>query len=80
MGISASAPWLRFYGNTPSHLDYPHKTMHQMVEETAKCYPANIAYSFMGKATRYDTFLQRIDAAAKGLYHMGIRKGDKVTI
>ena len=80
MGISASAPWLRFYGNTPTHLDYPHKTMYQMVEETGKCYPANIAYSFMGKATRYDTFLQRIDAAAKGLYHMGIRKGDKVTI
>ncbi len=80
MGISASAPWLRFYGNTPTHLDYPHKTMYQMVEEAAKCYPANIAYSFMGKATRYDTFLQRIDAAVKGLYHMGIRKGDKVTI
>ena len=80
MGISASAPWLRFYGNTPTHLDYPHKTMYQMVEEAGNRYPANIAYSFMGKATRYDTFLRRIDAAAKGLYHMGIRKGDKVTI
>ena len=34
----------------------------------------------MGKTTRYDTFLKRIEAAAKGLYAMGIRKGDKVTI
>ena len=34
----------------------------------------------MGKKTGYPEFMQRIDAAAKGLYHMGIRKGDKVTI
>ena len=80
MGISASAPWLKYYGNTPAHLDYPHKTMYQMVRKAAKQYPSNIAYSFMGKETRFDTFLQRIDAAAKGLYNMGIRKGDKVTI
>ena len=80
MGISASAPWLKYYGNTPAHLDYPHDTMYQMVAKAAEQYPANIAYSFMGKQTRFDIFLQRIEAAAKGLYNMGIRKGDKVTI
>ena len=80
MGISATAPWLKYYGNTPAHLDYPRSTMYQMVRKAAKRYPANIAYNFMGKETRFDAFLQRIDAAAKGLYHMGIRKGDKVTI
>ena len=80
MGISATAPWLKYYGNTPAHLDYPRTTMYQMVRKAAKRYPANIAYNFMGKETRFDAFLQRIDAAAKGLYHMGIRKGDKVTI
>ena len=80
MGISASAPWLKYYGNTPANLDYPHDTMYQMVAKAAEQYPANIAYSFMGKQTRFDIFLQRIEAAAKGLYNMGIRKGDKVTI
>ena len=80
MGISASAPWTKYYGNTPVSLDYPHKTMYQMLAETAAKYPDNTAYVFQGKKTTYPQFMKRIDAAAKGLYHMGIRKGDKVTI
>ncbi len=80
MGISASAPWTKYYGTTPASLDYPHKTMYQMLAETATQYPNYTAYVFMGKETSYPAFMQRIDAAAKGLYHMGIRKGDKVTI
>ena len=80
MGISATAPWLNFYGSTPATIDYPHITMYQMVAQAGRKYPSNIAYSFMGKTTSYSDFLSRIDAAAKGLYRMGIRKGDRVTI
>ena len=80
MGLSATAPWLRFYGNTPATIDYPHKTMYEMLSDTAKQYPGNVAYIFQGKETTYAAFMKRIDAAAKGLYHMGIRKGDRVTI
>ncbi len=80
MGLSASAPWLAYYGNTPASLDYPHKTMYQMVALAAKKYPDNVAYVFMGKETTYRTFMKRIDAAARGLVHMGIGKGDRVTI
>ena len=80
MGLSASAPWLAYYGNTPASLDYPHKTMYQMVALAAKRYPDNVAYVFMGKETTYKVFMKRIDAAARGLVHMGIGKGDRVTI
>ncbi len=80
MGLSASAPWTAFYGSTPVHLDYPKKTMYQLLAQTAKKYPDNVAYSFMGKQTTYADFMRRIKAAARGLYNMGIRKGDKVTI
>ena len=80
MGLSSSAPWTAFYGSTPTNLDYPHKTMYEMVAAAAACYPKNTAYVFMGKQTSFESFLERIDAAARGLYHMGIRKGDKVTI
>ena len=80
MGISSAAPWVKFYGNTPASIDYPRATMYQLVAETARRYPNNMAYIFMGKETSYKAFLSRIEAAAKGLYHMGIRKGDKVTI
>ena len=80
MGLSASAPWTKYYGDTPASLDYPYKTMYQMVAAAAKQYPTGIAYVFMGKETTYAAFMKRIDAAARGLYRLGIRKGDKVTI
>ena len=80
MGIASSAPWLKYYGNTPATLDYPHKTMYQVLAATARQYPNSPAYIFQGKETTYTTFMKRIDAAAKGLVNMGIRKGDKVTL
>ena len=80
MGLSAAAPWLKYYGNTPASLEYPHKTMYEMVEAAAKRHPNHVAYVFMGKKTTYTEFMKRIQSAAQGLYKMGIRKGDKVTI
>ena len=80
MGLSASAPWLKYYGSTPASLEYPQKTMYEMVAAAAKRKPNHIAYVFMGKKTSYTEFMKRIEAAAKGLYKMGIRPGDKVTI
>ena len=80
MGLSASAPWTAYYGNTPASLNYPYVTMYQMLAETARQYPASDAYQFMGKKTTYAAFMKRIDAAARGLVKLGIGKGDKVTI
>lgn len=80
MGLSASAPWRAFYGSTPVSLDYPSLTMYQLLERNARQYPKNTAYVFMGKETTYCAFLDRIEAAAKGLTHLGIGRGDRVTI
>ena len=80
MSLSASAPWRAFYGNTPVSLSYPDKTMYQLLCDTAAKYPRNTAYVFQSKKTSYADFLRRIESAAKGLYHLGIRKGDRVTI
>ena len=80
MSLSSNAPWTAFYGNTPVSLEYPQKTMYQMLQDTARRYPDSTAYIFMGKKTSYAAFLKRIDTAARGLVAMGIRKGDKVTI
>ena len=80
MALSASAPWVNFYGNTPKSIDYPRKTMYQLLSDTARRYPQNIAYVFMGKETDYATFLRRVDLAAKAFVAMGIHRGDRVTI
>ena len=80
MSLSSTAPWTAFYGNTPASLDYPEKTMYEMLRDTAETYPDNIACVFQGKETSFRSFLQRIEAAAQGLSAMGIEKGDRVTI
>ncbi len=80
MGISSSAPWLKYYDSTPAHLDYPKKTIYEMVRAAADKYPKNIAYEFMGKKTTFAEFMERIDRTAKAYLAMGIGKGDRVTI
>ncbi len=80
MGLSAQAPWLKFYGDMPAHLDYPEKTIYQIVRQTARSYPNNVAYEFMNKQTTFAQFMERIDRTAKALTAIGIGKGDRVTI
>ena len=80
MGISAQAPWLNFYGNMPAHLNYPKKTIYQIVRTTAREHPNLVAYEFMNKETTYTQFMARIDRTARALVALGIQKGDRVTI
>lgn len=80
MSLSASAPWLAYYGSMPHSIDYPDCTMYSLVARAAEKSPTHTAYVFMGKKTTYRAFLNRIDAAAKALWSMGIRKGDRVTL
>ena len=61
MGLSSSAPWVKYYGNTPASLDYPQKTMFQMVCDAARRHPDHTAYVFMGKKTSYREFMGRIE-------------------
>ena len=49
MSLSASAPWLNFYGSIPKTIDYPRLTMYRLIEQTAKSVPNSVAYEFMGK-------------------------------
>ncbi len=80
MSLSAEAPWLRFYGTMPTHLDYPEKTLWQLVHETAQANPGLCAYEFLGKKTTYAEFTHRVEQSARALYRIGIRRGDRVTI
>ena len=61
-------------------IDYPKKTMYALVAQAATQHPKAMAYCFMGKKTSYARLMQRIEQVASGLYQLGIRKGDRVTI
>lgn len=80
MSQSLSAPWLNFYGDMPKTIQYPEKTVFEMVQDAARKYPSHIAYEFQGKQTTYKEFISRVELTAKSLLAMGIRKGDRVTV
>ena len=80
MSISSSAPWLKYYGSTPQHLQYPQKTVYEMVKAAAEKFPKNTAYEFMGKKTSFSEFMRHIDDTARAYLALGIQKGDRVTI
>lgn len=73
-------PWLKFYGNVPSNLEYPDKTLYQMVKKASVEYPKNVAISFFDKEIKFPKLIEKIDECAKALYQLGIRENDKVTI
>lgn len=80
MGLSASAPWFKFYGDMPHTLNYPAKTIYELVRAAALKYPNDVAYEFMGKNVTYSQFMARIDCVAKALLALGVGKGDRFTI
>ena len=62
------------------HLEYPELTMFQMVERMGREHPAEPAYEFYGRKTSYQSFVNRIEQAARAFAAMGIKRGDAVTI
>ena len=78
--ITAKTPWEPFLGGVPMHLDYFEGSMCDKVFETARQYPDNIAFYFMGRKTTYRQMAQEIERCAKALKTIGVRENDKVTI
>lgn len=62
------------------HLNYPEKTMYQLVKEAAEKLPDDIAYDFMGTKTSYAKMMIKIEQTAKAFLKIGINQGDAVTI
>lgn len=62
------------------HIEYPEKTMYQMVEQMALEHPNEPAYEFYNRKYSYRTFVERIRRAARAFTAAGIGKGDTVTI
>ena len=68
------------YDKVREHLDYPEKTMYQLVEDIGLANPKVCAYEFMGKKTSYASLLKRIDKVAKAFQALGIKRDDRVTL
>jgi long-chain acyl-CoA synthetase len=78
--MKADAPWLKCYGDVPSHLDYPDCSMAALVLETAGKFPDIMAFDFFGTKVTYREFAGKIEECAKALAALGIKEDERVTI
>ncbi|WP_178668999.1 class I adenylate-forming enzyme family protein [uncultured Eubacterium sp.] len=77
-----NAPWLKYFGDIPAHLDYPSGSMYEAVRESAERLKKmnSVAYEFQGKKTTYKQFLNKIELLGKAYRSIGINEGDTVTV
>ena len=74
-------PWFKYYKNgIKAHLDYPDVSMYEMIRRAAIKHPSNIAYTFYGTRVTYKSYLRKIDEAACAFAHLGVVKGDYVSM
>ncbi len=73
-------PWLKFYGNIPHNLNYPEKSLFQVLKESAKRHSNSIAYTFMGASYTYSHLIEEIERFASLLHSIGLKKGDCASI
>lgn len=77
--MSSSKPWVAHYDDgVPATIEYPQIACHELLEQTAKRYPDNVCTIFKGATITYKQLDEMTDRLAAGLYHLGIRKGDRV--
>lgn len=73
-------PWFNGNEEIRKTIDYFPGTMYEMLEQTAKKYPLNIAVEFMGRKIPYVYMIEKIHQCAKSLRVLGVEEGDAVTI
>lgn len=77
--MSSSKPWVAHYDEgVPATIDYPRITSFELLEQTAKKFPDNVCTIFKDATITYKEMDEMTDRLATGLYHLGVRKGDRV--
>lgn len=74
------APWSKYYKNGEMNIKIPNTNVYNYFEQ--KVYDLGYRYciDYYGNKFKYNELLRKIDECAKGLYNLGVRKGDVVTV
>ena len=78
--MNETRPWHRFYGDLPPTLDYPPLRLDEVVGRTAERLHDRVAYDFLGHEATYGRFHEAVERCAAGLYALGLRPRDRITI
>lgn len=64
----------------PKTINYENKTLHGILKETVEKNSSKEALHFIGKELTYDELYRSVCRFANGLIHLGLQKGDRVSI
>ena len=78
--MTASPPWLRYYGGVPHSIDYPDLTLYEALAASARRVPDSVAWEFLGTRSTYRDFLDAVDRFASALAGEGLRAGDRILV
>ncbi|MEW6096037.1 MAG: long-chain fatty acid--CoA ligase [bacterium] len=79
--VKIEKPWLKNYpDDIPITLDYSQISVSQILDNTAKKYPENIALIFVGRKITYKELSKLVNKLATALHNLGVKKGDKVAL
>lgn len=73
-------PWIKFYDDEKSHLEYPDFSAYKLIEYTASRHLNNTSYNYYGNKTTYHEFLKQIDDTARAMKAIGVKHKDVVSI
>jgi long-chain acyl-CoA synthetase len=81
VSIDTPRPWLASYApGVPHDIEEPTGSLADIVEESARRFPKQVALEFFGRTTTYAELQEQIDRAANGLRKLGVTAGDRVAI
>jgi long-chain acyl-CoA synthetase len=64
----------------PHEIDLPTNSLADLIAESVRTYPQNVAIEFFGRETTYAELGDQIERAAEGLRRRGVKKGDTVAL
>lgn len=77
---AAARVWKKYYGNDKFFLEYPKKTIYELLEESAAGWTGESAVDFEGRKISFKELLDKIDLTASAFVAQGVSRGDAVTV
>jgi long-chain acyl-CoA synthetase len=75
-----SKPWLSSYGAVPASLEYPRISLYEALARSARKRSSAVALDFLGTRLSYDELLAAVDRCAAAFAHLGLGRGERITI
>lgn len=77
---SIDKPWLKYYTEKDLDIRVPQCTVYQNIYDSNKSHAKDTAIRYFGNNIHYKTLFSKVDACAKALRQIGIKKGDFITL